>query len=161
MKSDHWCKRTWFTVLLITVTSFAAGQSYTLPSSGRILLHGSAARKIFDQCSRTAPSAKSDLWQPSTKDLDELESLLTKYLGDRETSGKTVPPKATYHRQYVGFIKNGERYIYGNFYPAGSEFGSYEARQAVQVCDGGHVFWGIVYCVRTKTFEDPEFNGFA
>jgi hypothetical protein len=59
-------------------------------------------------------------------------------------------------------FENGERYIYGNFYPALDEFGHInEARQAVQVCDGGHAFWGIVYRLKDGTFEDPQFNGVA
>lgn len=83
-------------------------------------------------------------------------------MDQREKAGKTVPPKGTkYHVQYVGFIRNSERYIYGNFYPASQESGAYEERQAVQVCDGGHAFWGIVYRLKTRTFEDPQFNGFA
>ena len=147
-------------VVMLAVGSFAAGQSSPFASSGRFLLHPTAARQIFRQCSRSAPSAKSDLWEPSTKDLDDLEALLAKYLDRRGAEGKAVPPKRTkYHRQYVGFIRNGERFIYGNFYPASDEFGIDEAHQAVQVCDGGHVFWGIVYVVKTRTFEEPQFNG--
>lgn len=83
-------------------------------------------------------------------------------MSEREKVGKTVPPKNIgYHRQYVGFTQKGERFIYGNFYPGGEEFRKSEAHEPVQVCDGGHVFWGIVYRVKTKTFEEPQFNGFA
>jgi len=147
-------------IVMLAVGSFAAGQSSPFASTGRFLLHPPAARQIFHQCSRSAPSAKSDLWAPSAKDIDELEALLAKYLDKRGTTGKTVPPKRIkYHRQYVGFIRNGERYIYGNFYPASDEFDIHEAQQAIQVCDGGHVFWGIVYVVKTRTFEEPQFNG--
>ena len=106
--------------------------------------------------------AKSELWEPSGKDLDELETSLAKYLKEREKGGKPVPPKrARYHRQYVGFTRNGERFIYGNFYPAGAEFLANESSKPVQVCDGGPVFWGIVYRVKTQTFEEPQFNGYA
>ena len=147
-------------IVMLAVGSFAAGQSSPFASSGRFLLHPPAARQIFHQCSRSAPSAKSDLWAPSTKDIDELEALLAKYLDKRGTTGKTVPPKRIkYHRQYVGFIRNGERYIYGNFYPTSGEFSRYEAHRAVDVCDGGHVFWGIVYDLTKRTFEQPQFNG--
>jgi hypothetical protein len=149
-------------IVMLTLVSLAGGQSSPFTSSGRFLLHPPAARKIFRQCSRSAPSAESHLWAPSTKDLNDLEILLAKYLGQRATAGEAVPPKETkYHRQYVGFIRNGERYVYGNFYPANHETGIYEARQAVQVCDGGHVFWGIVYRVKTRTFEEIQFNGFG
>jgi hypothetical protein len=149
-------------IVMLALVSFAGGQSSPFTSSGRFLLHPPAARQIFRQCSRSAPPAKSDLWAPSTKDLDDLEILLAKYLDQRATAGEAVPPKgAKYHRQYVGFIRNGERYVYGNFYPANNETGIYEASHAVQVCDGGPVFWGIVYRVKTRTFEEIQFNGFG
>jgi hypothetical protein len=148
-------------VVMLAVGSLAAAQSSSFDPSGRFLLHPPAAGKIFEQCSRSAPSAKSELWEPSAKDLDDLEASLAKYLDQREKAGKTVPPKETkYHRQYVGFIRNRERYIYGNFYPALDDIGNInEARQAVQVCDGGLAFWGIVYRLKDGTFEDPQFNG--
>ena len=74
----------------------------------------------------------------------------------------SVPPKgANYRRQYVGFVRNGERFIYGNFYRESSiramKFN--ELTQPMAVCDGGPSFWGIVYRVSTKTFEEPAFNG--
>ncbi len=147
-------------IAILAVGSFAMGQSSSFPPSGRFLLSPPAARLIFDQCSRSAPSPKSDLWEPSTKDLDDLEASLEKYLHLRENSGKAVPPKnIKCHRQYVGFIRNGERYVYGNFYPGSEEFAVNEAIHAVQVCDGGNNFWGIVYSVKTGTFEEPQFNG--
>jgi hypothetical protein len=149
----------------LTVAVFAADQSYTFPSTGRFLLHGSKANEIFRQCSREAPSAKSELWVPSENDINELETSLAKYLDDRLQAGKVNPPKESkYHRQYVGFIRNGERYVYGNFYPAAlyspsSKVRVDESKQPMGVCDGGPVFWGIVYRVQTKSFEEPHFNG--
>lgn len=154
-------------LVTITFTLVAAGQSYTLSPSGRFVLRPLAARKIFQQCSRPAPSARSQLWEPSTKDIDDLELSLTKYLDERGKTGKPNPPKSTrYRRQYVGFLRKGERFIYGNFYPAdlyapSEKFRIDESKQAVQICDGGAVFWGIVYRVKTKTFEEPYFNGVA
>jgi hypothetical protein len=151
-----------FALLLLAAMSFAAEQTYDFSPAGRFILHGPSSRKIFDQCSRAAPPSTSELWEPSGKDIDDLEVLLAKYLTERDKAGKTTPPKGTkYHRQYTGFVQNGERFIYGNFYPAGEGFRRYESRRPVQVCDGGHVFWGIVYRVKTKTFEELAFNGFA
>ena len=155
-------KRALLLLLLVAVASFAADEAYSFPPNGRFVLPIPSARAIFHQCSRAAPPANAELWEPSGKDLDELEGSLAKYLNAREKAGKTVPPeRAKYHRQYVGFTRNGERFIYGNFYPAGAEFRQYESSKPVQVCDGGHVFWGIVYRVKTKTFEEPQFNGLA
>jgi hypothetical protein len=149
-------------IVMMSCGLLAAEQSYNFAPSGRFILHSRAAREIFHQCSRATPSPGGELWEPSAKDVDELELSLMKYLGDREKSGKHTPPKnVSYHRQYVGFTSKGERFIYGNFYPAGKEFSAHESEQAVQVCDGGPIFWGIVYRVETKTFEEPQFNGVA
>jgi hypothetical protein len=157
----------WLFIFSFSLAVFAGDQSYTFPSAGRFLLHGSKAKDVFRQCSREAPSANSELWVPSENDIDELETSLARYLDERLKAGKENPPKGTkYHRQYVGFIRNGERYIYGNFYPAdlyspSSKVRVDESKQPVGVCDGGPVFWGIVYRVQTKSFEEPHFNGFG
>ena len=154
-------------LVVVSVAALAADQSYTFPSDGRFLLHGPGSREVFQQCSRVAPSSKSKIWEVSQKELDDLEASLAKYLDERESAGKQNPPKgATYHRQYLGFIQDGEQYVYGNFYPADRYTPSLRARideskQAVRVCDGGPAFWGIVYRVKTKSFEEPHFNGIA
>jgi hypothetical protein len=154
------CARISHLAVMLSVVSFCSAQWLPFDSSGRFVFHPPAAKQIFDQCSRSAPPANSSLWEPSSKELDDLETLLATYLNQRETAGKAVPPKRTkYHRQYVGFVRNGERFIYGNFYPAVGEFSSYEAHRAVAVCDGGHVFWGIIFDVGRRTFEEPRFNG--
>ena len=154
-------------LIVASVTALAADQSYTFPPEGRFLIHGPGAREVFHQCSRAAPSSKSKMWDVSQKDIDDLETSLAKYLDERESAGKENPPKgAKYHRQYVGFIRDGEQYVYGNFYPADRYAPSLrdrmdESKQAVRVCDGGPVFWGIVYRVKTRSFEEPHFNGVA
>ena len=56
---------------------------------------------------------------------------------------KEIPPrKVSYHRQYVGFTRDGERYIYGNFYPGDKEFSARESKSVVMVCDGGQSLTG-------------------
>jgi len=154
------CARISHLAVMLVVVSFCSAHSPPFDSSGRFVLQPPAAKQIFAQCSRSAPPPSSSVWEPSRKDLDDLESSLARYLNQRETAGKAVPPKSTkYHRQYVGFIRNGERFIYGNFYPVAREFSSYEAHQAVAVCDGGRVFWGIVYDLKKKAFDELQFNG--
>lgn len=155
--------------LSIGLMSIAA-ESFHFPASGRFILPPSQGKDLFDQCSRPVPAKIAEYWQPSEKEVDELEVSLVKYLEQREKAGKSIPPKdVTYHRQYLGFVSSagstqpGERFIYGNFYPDSARHwaaGS-ESTRAFGVCDGGPAFWGIVYRVSTKTFEDPHFNGRA
>jgi hypothetical protein len=153
--------------LAMGLISAAAPQSYNLPPAGQFILPTSLGKGLLQQCSRPAPTGVTEFWQPSTKEVDELEASLAKYLEQHEKAGKSVPPKGSYHRQYVGFVAGArsvhraERFIYANFYldtAVPPNWGS-ESAQAMAVCDGGPAFWGIVYRVSTKTFEDPQFNG--
>ena len=145
--------------------SAAAAQTFYSPS-GRFVLPAPLGNKLLHQCSRDAPIGATEFWQPSPKEVDELEASLPKYLEKRHKAGKMVPAAGLYHRQYVGFVAGaqsahpGERFIYANFYP-GSEIPATfdESAQPMLICDGGSAFWGIVYRVSTKSFEAPKFNG--
>lgn len=152
-------------VLATTVSLFAADQSFESPGIGRFVLVPSLGAELLKPCSRATPRGVSGFWKPSTHDVDELELALAKYLEARERAGQETPPKGqTYHRQYVGFTKGSERFIYGNFYPASAAVGFWkdkESKQPFAVCDGGPAFWGIVFRVPTKTFEEMRFNGLA
>ena len=160
--------RNWRTVfaalILSTALSLEASDTFfENPATGRFLLPPAFARDVLQQCSRLTPKNVSGAWRPSDTDIDELEAALPKYLNTRRKAGRETPPSAqAYHRQYVGFTKGSERFIYGNFYPASAVKGAWRGRessQAVRVCDGGPAFWGIVFRVSSKTFEDIQFNG--
>jgi len=120
------------------------------------------AGQLFHQCSREAPEASSQLWQPSKSQVAELEAALVPFMADRQKSGSRVPPTSVeYNRQYIGFTRNGEHLIYGNFYPATLDRSRALRAEPVVICDGGATFWGVVYRVRAKQFEEPKFNGEA
>ncbi len=149
--------------VVTTAVVLASDTPFAPATTGRFVLNPSLARDVMRQCSRATPAAVSGEWQPSPQDIDDLEEALPKYLEQRAKAGKQIPPKGqAYHRQYVGFTRKSERYIYGNFYPASAARGYWKARESKQafvVCDGGPVFWGIVFRVSTKTFEEIRFNG--
>jgi hypothetical protein len=65
-----------------------------------------------------------------------------------------------YSRQYVGFIRDGKQYIYGNFFKGEPET-AHAASVPVVACDGGDNFWGVVYSLDSNTFESIRFNGHA
>jgi hypothetical protein len=149
-------------VFTMSLASVAGAQNFSFPAEGRFILSPSLGAEFLKQCSRLAPARISKFWQPSVSDVEQLELALPAFLIEREKSGKQVPPKKSpYHRQYVGFAENGERFIYGNFFPAdmGKEAALNESTRPVVVCDGGPAFWGVVYRVSTKSFEEPHFNG--
>jgi hypothetical protein len=90
-----------------------------------------------------------------------LESRLRRFLVSLQQSGGEVPPLSrSYHRQYVGFVKDGQRFIYGSFYPSDTRLSMDEQRSPIIVCDGGPAFWGIVYGVDGHQFEEPRMNGY-
>ena len=152
---------TW--IVATTLTAVAADPTFESPTTGRFVLAPSLGPELLKQCSRAAPRGVSGFWKPSTHDIDQLEVALAKYLDDRAKAGRETPPQAqSYHRQYVGFTTGSERYIYGNFYPASAVTGFWkdkESKHALGVCDGGPLFWGIVFRVSTKTVEEIRLNG--
>lgn len=156
-------------LLGLAAPSSTAAQAYEFPPSGRFLLARSLGPQLLRQCSSDAPSDAVQFWQPALSDIRNLENALGPFLDQLVKSRATVPPRQhSYRRQYVGFVRNGERFIYGNFYPSRvvSDFWRAgdildEKRTPVIVCDGRAAFWGIVFRPTTKTFEDLAFNGEA
>jgi hypothetical protein len=150
--------------LVISFAPVAAAQNFSFSAEGRFILPSSSGAEVLKQCSRPAPRRILKFWHPSVSEVEELELALPGFLVAREKSGRQVPPKdVTYHRQYVGFVENGERFIYANLYPAYvvKEAELNEATRPIVICDGGSAFWGLVYRLSTKTFGEPHFNGRA
>ncbi|MET0361951.1 MAG: hypothetical protein ABW048_09405, partial [Sphingobium sp.] len=66
---------------------------------------------------------------------------------------------AGWRRQYVGIVRKGRHYLYGNFFPAQAG-GSGEWRlEPVVVCDGGARFFGVEMDVKTGKITHLAFNG--
>jgi hypothetical protein len=123
------------------------------------------AADTFHQCSRDVPRTDGKYWLPTATEIAKLESELGPMLDLRDKRGQSVPPKfQQFRRQYIGFTRNGERLIYGNF---SSEYDDEPWRRwsllekPAVVCDGGHYFWGVVYKPKSNEFEEPHFNGAA
>ena len=149
-----------FLLFFVAIHSFALGSPrISFPDAGKFVLSPTTGQLLFKQCSRSAPEGVVDFWKPSVAEIIELERLLVGNLEAREKSGARIPPNGTYNRQYIGFTKNRVRFIYGNFYLSGHPFNSNEETVALITCDGGPVFWGIVFRVDTKQFDEPSFNG--
>jgi hypothetical protein len=149
----------WVFTALLFQTSVLASHGVSFSGGGRFALPARVGPALLKQCSRQAPEGATDFWQPSIAELDELERLLFMNLAFREKKGAGLPPKATYHRQYVGFKKGKVRYIYGNFYPDKFSKNANENGEPLLVCDGGPSFWGVVFRIDAKQFEELSFNG--
>jgi hypothetical protein len=150
-------------ILLVALPIAAQSYNSAFPSGKRFVLALANGAELFQQCSRDAPRGVTDFWAPTEAELDQLEADLIKELDARTgglgmRNGEQPPRGFEYHRQYVGFVRNGTRYIYGNFYPGG-DLARYEHTRAVTICDGGSAWWGVVYIPAFRRFREFSFNG--
>ena len=128
-----------------------------------VILPEAIADQLLHQCSRAVPPAYDGHWQPGAEDIAALEAALPAALpaGDADLRGA---PQG-WQRQYAGFLRNGRRYIYGNFFPRsvgdGNRSGNDWHQEPVMVCDGGHAFFGVEYDVEARRITHQGFNGFA
>jgi len=146
--------------------------TYAGSASNVFILPAAKAPAALHQCTRDTPQGVEGFWTPSTSQIAALERNLATFIETRpsERHGIVFAPRALpsdghhtvvaldqYRRQYVGFIKGGKRYVYGNFYMS-SRAPKDEASQAVSVCDGGWAYWGITYSVESGEFNDLQLN---
>lgn len=121
------------------------------------------AADALNQCSRDAPKTDGKYWLPTASEITAFEVELPLTLELRERNGQRVPPRfQQFRRQYIGFTRNGRRFIYGNFSAIYDDepWKRWEfLERPVVVCDGGTNFWSVVYDPKRKLFEEPQFNG--
>jgi len=61
-----------------------------------------------------------------------------------------VGPLSGYHKQLIGYTSKGRQYVYANLYPEsdlempviGKILRQWEPEKFMDVCDGGHRYWG-------------------
>jgi hypothetical protein len=117
-------------LLLISSSVLADdSRSYILPAS--------KGERLLQQCSRGAPQHITSFFTPDAAQISELEARLGPYLVGLRRSIELQQ----YGRQYVGFVKDGKQYIYGNFFK-GERESIHAASVPVVICDGGETFLG-------------------
>lgn len=115
---------------------------------------------LLRQCSREAPARGDGSWQPVAADILALEAALP-----AELAAHRFPrvdwsqwPQG-WRRQYVGIVRHGRRYIYGNFIPISADHDGRAGTVPMIICDGGAVFFGAEYDVAARRFSHLAFNG--
>jgi hypothetical protein len=95
------------------------------------------------------------------RDIDILEARLPQALARAGTLPVLKHAPRGWARQYVGIVRGGRRYLYGNFFPedVSHEPGTAWLRTALQVCDGGPAFFGVEFDVAAGHFTHVAFNG--
>jgi len=147
-----------FLCLFVPLECGARTIAIPFTSGDPIVLPKEQLPQLFSQCSRPAPHPTEILGVPTDEEIRNLELPLQRYIAEIYEAGKPAPPSITFARQYVAYRVGSNRKIYGNFFPA-TLVRSHPKGQATVVCDGGPVFWGIVYDPLSKKFEQLEMNG--
>jgi len=149
--------------LFIALAVFAAscGAGGAGPISDAAILPASQAKSLTSQCSRGVPAKGEGTWQPSWADITAMESALRVALKaePRAPERKGLRAPEGWRRQYVGVVRGGRRFIYGNYLPPDDWMGDRWRSQAVIVCDGGAAFFGAEYDVAGRRISHLAFNG--
>jgi hypothetical protein len=133
-----------------------------LPANAAIL-DAAAVPAMLRQCSRTTPAAGEGSWRPGPADIAALEAALPASLATQSRPGVdwSRAPDG-WLRQYVGILRGGRRFIYGNFIPSslgGDDPAGRWQHEAVVICDGGPQFFGVEYDIDARRFTHFAFNG--
>ena len=136
-------------------------QAAALPH-GAFVLASDRAASMLEQCSRSVPAAGEAGWTPGAADIGALEALLPARLSDKRPDRDWSGFPDRWIRQYVGIVRGGRRYIYGNFVPADvADEAPGADREAIIICDGGPAFFGAEYDVSARAITHLAFNGRA
>lgn len=143
-----------FLALLFLSTPLAAEETLDDHS---VILFGPDCQRIFDQMSRSAPSAKEGVWTPTPEQVNALWKVMPDLVAG--------PPKLLYypldgfHRQYVGFVREGHQFIYLNAFPMRFNFDRYWRKHPIIVGDGGSHYFGVEYDVERSQILNFASNG--
>lgn len=146
-------------IRLLFLVFFGLWLTSALGQSATYFLPPETGAALLNQCSRTTPIA-DDFWVVNQDQVADLEKRLDRFLKSKQSKTKLLPLKK-YGRQYIGFTRNGSRYIYGHYYRTDLISLKNQATEPVVVCDGGSAFWGAVYSVKPRALVDLQVNGDA
>jgi hypothetical protein len=121
-------------------------------------------------CSRSGPALR-DYWRPDPEIIRELEVALAPALQralDHASDRRWNPPAIDeFYRQYIGIRAGSRRAVYINGFhrsyltitaDSRPESAGMWRTRAVNVCDGGTMFFGADYDPATRTIGNIEFN---
>ncbi|EKQ62919.1 hypothetical protein WS7_01935 [Xanthomonas citri pv. malvacearum str. GSPB2388] len=130
-------------------TNLKNGQSW-------IITRQSVAEQVVQTCSRDSPARHpgqiSGYWAPSHQQIEQLEAR-------QDALTPTIAEPREFDRQYVGVVIQGQQLIYINAFKLPNDPPVKPAREAIQVCDGGSMFWGALYDPQTGAFSQIAING--
>ncbi len=132
----------------------------TLAPNNFAVLPIEIAPQVLKQCSRDTPQVDS-FWIPKQAEIIQLEGQLIDFLNQKKKATYNTPYPQAYDRQFIGIIQNGEKLIYGNFFPFKYSKTFHRLAEIIDVCDGFGSFWGVIYNPNTQQFSELRINGLA
>lgn len=134
--------------------------SSSLPERVQIL-DAALTASLLKQCSRDAPKPGEGSWTPDMQSIVALERLLPEALRKQQRDHDWSEFPRQWTRQYVGIVRNGRRYLYGNYLPDPVTSDDMPPGTVLMVCDGGPSYFGAEYDVAAKKISHLAFNGVA
>ncbi len=149
---------------VVTVTADAAPPPRPAPVGFTVIARGTSEAALVPATSETAmleallgrkPASR---FTPSEADVDAAERALAAEAA-KQPRGKALSGKlGGYQRQYLGFVENGHRKLYGNFFC--QSFGDWKTG-LVMVDDGGDCYFSFVFDLDDGTYSQFMINGEA
>ena len=149
-------------LVLLGLASCGQGGLQQATPANRVILPASTAREVLDQCSRAVPSTMDGTWEPTDSDINAMEAILPRVLASHPEARQVDFSDLLkgWQRQYVGTVRGGKRFVYGNYFPISDTNEMVGWReQPMIVCDGGPQFFGAEFDISAKRITRIDFNG--
>lgn len=144
-------------------TEATARQFWVLVEPADAVVVGPETSPLAFRPCRDLPVGLTGYWAPQRGDILALEAGLAEAVDEhwRAAHPNTQRRTTRAFRQYTGHFRSGIPVVYVNAMPASFAERHYEQWRegALQVCDGGPEFFGIVYTPSTGRFDSFEANG--
>lgn len=132
---------------------------------GFVIMPSSAIKPMLDQCSRATPKPGRGHWIAAAADIARMEKAVAAAIAGtaKANRGELDGFPGAFGRQYVGYVRGGRFYIYGNFAPASiaKEYGRSWRTTPFAVCDGGVGLFGAEFDVKAGKITHLAFNGYV
>jgi hypothetical protein len=150
----------WVSVVGILFLAAQVGCAAPMQKGRSIVLAPSEGPKLTHLCSREGAPSYDGTWLPSPSDVKTLELLLPKIKDLRSPGGNRIQSLDGYCFQYFGLIVKNKKLIYINAYACADD-GMVASPTVGRYCDGGTMFWGVLYDPAVGQFSDLRVNGIA
>jgi hypothetical protein len=132
----------------------------SIPDGVAVPVTLAALKNGFRLCSRPGPSSVTSYWQVPRDDVQRVDRALLAYLKNVHSKTTIAYRPEKFVRQYAGFRRGKEPFIYINAFPSDHlAMSKDDPSQSLWIgCDGGDIFWGIEYDVQRGTFAEMKTN---